>query len=1575
MLLLNRLLYFILLVPSLVNSSQINLYLTDWAIDNVNGVTLQHNCLYVATSINDEKNAPQILSYCMGEWPSRWSIHKSNFDRIFTFAELNRLQITSRQLYTWSAPIDLVERYQSYLNQLQVSNETSMGTQFFYNCTLLQFGPICQYSIDDYDPHQSSLNEIIAQFYSHGYKPTTFTCYVHLQCNRGPALSCLDWSEICDGKIDCVDGGHDEENCWQLEINDCGNDEYRCSNGQCIPYTFFRDDSLVPDCLDGSDEVSKFQDKRDNCDKSEPTFACEDVVCMINSQYFYSPFTSSCVKQRSELLLKAMFLHKPNSMSHLCWLAFMCVLHMQDNWIADECFPLCKNRACSGIIESTCPDMFYLPPIPILFNQVYFAYTNKNVEFSIFSSAIPHYICFNGQLCSQYFVKYESIMFNNTICYRPKDLGLYFRQERATWVHLYVTPLFKLLHTCYEMVDNSSALCNRSTMYQCINSSKCISRNRLNDGIIDCFYHDDEQLNMVNNTCLLERFIKHFKCIKTNQCISYRLVNDGTCHCREYWNGLCDDEFTDVHYARNHILFQIICDGFNELIPVIIDGRNETDETECEQWQCNNTYTRCDGFWNCLNGADEINCDSLGLLDCPLHHHICVSTETKRLTCLPIEKADDGQIDCLGGTDEPGLCRENHYLAADNNFYCKNDTRRTCLNYGHLCNRYDECEYGDDEQVCDTNRNFTIHGSVCFDNNAEMRSDVEKFFCERFIDTKKQRIVHFSLGIDRNSSINATKSNRKRILPHSFSRQTNKRCHRGFDLRVWLDKDQNLTTTTCLCPPSFYGDMCQYQNQRVSLTMQYRAFSDAWRTPFVLVVMVIDDSDERTIHSHEQFTYLPMRDCQIKFHSYLFYSTRPKNNSINYSVHIDIYEKLSLAYRGSWFLPLKFPFLSVHRLAVQLDIPHSVDSIKSCSDLQCVHGHCARYSNNQDGSSFCQCNQGWSGQYCTIPHTCTCSSDSLCVGISANNRSLCVCSINRFGPRCLLDNTLCELDQNTKCLHGGQCIPVDEHILSERKFTCICSKGFSGDRCEIPDSKIIVSFHKDILLSQAMLVHFIRVIDNALPERATTFKTIPVHQNSIIIYWSRPFHLVFIELFNKSYYLAVIQRAFSPSTTIIRKIKSSNRCEHITELFNKTIIKLHFLRRIKYYHVPCQRHSPKLSYFYDDIHLCLCNDHGLHRVANCFEFNHHLKSDCLGRSGCENEAQCFQDSLTCAQTSICICPTCFYGVRCQFSTSGFGLSLDSILGYHILPHHSILHQPYAVQISAVLTVIMVIAGLINGVLTLITFRSKKLREAGCGLYLIGSSITTILTMTLFGIKFWTLVSSQMSLTINRSFVYVQCLLIDFLLRICLSMDQWLNSCVAAERAITALKKVKFDKKQSKNVAKYVIVALLVLTISTAIHDPVHRRLFNDEDNDEKRIWCIVSYPFSFQLFNSVTYLFHFFIPFFINLISALIILKANARQRAIVRPHYTYQQLLREQFQQHNRLIIAPFILIILAFPRVILSLVSGCMKSAQDSWLFLIGYFISFIPPTFIFLVFILPSKLYKEEFRKAVKHYWKMI
>ncbi|CAF3547870.1 unnamed protein product [Rotaria sp. Silwood1] len=82
-----------------------------------------------------------------------------------------------------------------------------------------------------------------------------------------------------------------------------------------------------------------------------------------------------------------------------------------------------------------------------------------------------------------------------------------------------------------------------------------------------------------------------------------------------------------------------------------IDGRDETDENECEYWPCNNTYTRCDGLWSCKDGADEVNCPSS---TCPEFQHSCVFlNDTSTVSCLPIARAGDGIVDCLG--EKPSL--------------------------------------------------------------------------------------------------------------------------------------------------------------------------------------------------------------------------------------------------------------------------------------------------------------------------------------------------------------------------------------------------------------------------------------------------------------------------------------------------------------------------------------------------------------------------------------------------------------------------------------------------------------------------------------------------------------------------------------------------------------------------------------------------------------------------------------------------------------------------------------------------------------------------------------------------------
>ncbi|CAF4900439.1 unnamed protein product [Rotaria sp. Silwood1] len=742
-----------------------------------------------------------------------------------TFETLQRENITSQQLYLLSAPIDVIERYQAFLE----NSQSSVSTQIFNNCSELWFGEYCQYSfnltLSFYDIvraylfHMSLENDKLSK---------NETCYTFIECNRGPPPSCIDWREICDGKIDCLDDGRDEVDCEQLHMNECKEDEFRCSNGFCIPKEFFNDEPDYPDCIDRSDEQ--------------------------------------------------------------------------------------------------------------------------------------------------------------------------------------------------------------------------------------------------------------------------------------------------------------------------IDGSNYTDEMNCQDWPCNNAYTRCDGKWNCRNAVDEANC-----------------------------------------SDNP----------------CRPD--------GHPC-----------------------------------------------------------------------------ILP------------------------------------------------------------------------------------------------------------QPKDANQTYYIRIDIYNKEEKEYCVSIFYPIQYSFLPVHRLSLQVSVPIREVAIKSKKcPLKCLHGRCRHFWNSD--KYFCQCSDGYSGILCTMKNSCDCSSDSICVEV-VNNRSICVCPLDKFGPRCYLKRTLCN---SNSCSDNGRCI-VGEEKISETEHYCLCSQGYMGSRCEKSERKIEFLFVKTILLPQTIFIHFIDIpaeysvpSGQAAPDptQITMISKLKFHENSTFVYYGGRFHLIFVE-FYQNYYLALLQHNSTLPMNISTTIIPEHRCLSINELLPDHIQKLSQWNRAKHYHIPCQNHT-NLACFYDnDYFMCLCD---IDRYANCFKFNYHPAHNCLGYNYCENDGQCYVDNRTCPTTSACLCKECYYGGRCQFTTTGFGLSLDDILSYNIWPNVPFTRQPTVVKISTGLTTIMFGIAIINAIASIITFQTKQSLQIGAGLYLLASSITSCITMTMFTLKFLLLLLSQMSIITNDSFLLLNCICTDLFLKSFSVVGEWLSACVNIERVLAVRLGVKFNK--------------------------------------------------------------------------------------------------------------------------------------------------------------------------------------
>jgi hypothetical protein len=436
----------------IIATPRFNLYYTDLISQGNNA--FQHNCLRIVTNIRENNtfhtvwdaykretniNNSRIMSYCMNGFSSKFDVEeKTIYFSKLTFEELSKQNILGEQLYLWSAPIDLIENYQFYLNEFDLS----LSKEIFYNCTLPRFGPQCQYEFDYYS-NDLSLSELIDKYFrSNEYDPTTLICYKHLKCSS----SCLDWSEICDEKIDCIDGGLDEEHCWKLEINECNDNEYQCSNGQCIPKKFHRDGKNIFDCIDGSDETL-----------TDRSSGYEYTICK------GSPLTSSCVIKRKYLLIKSMFSMKDNSTSEECWFAIKCIF----NQLEPSDHELCANKSRLKIFLNTCPEMFYIPNYPILFGDVYIAGKKSQLEEMINSEIFNLYICYNHDAALNMF---SEILFNNRTCYNSDQFNFPVYEIGSAPI----TKYFKFIDNVYKTqtqyhlsLNYTSTICNRSSMYQC----------------------------------------------------------------------------------------------------------------------------------------------------------------------------------------------------------------------------------------------------------------------------------------------------------------------------------------------------------------------------------------------------------------------------------------------------------------------------------------------------------------------------------------------------------------------------------------------------------------------------------------------------------------------------------------------------------------------------------------------------------------------------------------------------------------------------------------------------------------------------------------------------------------------------------------------------------------------------------------------------------------------------------------------------------------------------------------------------------------------------------------------------
>jgi uncharacterized protein YxeA len=218
----------ILTLILIVTSGQILLYNTE------NNQTIEKfDCLYYISE-NGEK-----IPYCRRLKGNRSLVRDrkrcENQGEMKLFRSLLEQKIEPSYVLSWSSSIEMADIYANFFyNQSQIEPNDN---QFLCQCIKAgTFGKYCEYKLTH---NTQSFDEVLKiQFKQkkidswNTQRYGKILCYNTLRCNL--SILCLDWQEICDGIQRC-ESGIDEENCDLLEFNECEDDEFRCSNGMCIP--------------------------------------------------------------------------------------------------------------------------------------------------------------------------------------------------------------------------------------------------------------------------------------------------------------------------------------------------------------------------------------------------------------------------------------------------------------------------------------------------------------------------------------------------------------------------------------------------------------------------------------------------------------------------------------------------------------------------------------------------------------------------------------------------------------------------------------------------------------------------------------------------------------------------------------------------------------------------------------------------------------------------------------------------------------------------------------------------------------------------------------------------------------------------------------------------------------------------------------------------------------------------------------------------------------------------------------------------------------------------------------------
>ncbi|CAF4159127.1 unnamed protein product [Rotaria sp. Silwood2] len=975
---------------------------------------------------------------------------------------------------------------------------------------------------------------------------------------------------------------------------------------------------------------------------------------------------------------------------------------------------------------------------------------------------------------------------------------------------------------------------------------------------------------------------------------------------------------------------------------------------------------------------------------------------TENRPCIKLSKIGDDVSDCYGDLDERNILancygRQKGYdfncLTIENNLCittanlcystrclneedyticsyltkaCHGDLYFSCINQTCLkdvrCNGKIDCEYGEDEYWC---REDIVYRNDKFSHLLNLE--------------KLKHLLYYPPSIPINQSISNTVKNQQHSNYSSILiKKISQICNRGVAIFHYITQKW-----ICFCPSSYYGLYCNFFSDRITiithLDLTYYSIND--NTTIIKIVIsfyfheqlldfhqfhVTPTAERGDNYIKHKFSFLYARtDAMIKNKQRRYFNRTDIKQNHPYSIRFEAYEltrNLTVELLNVWQYPIYFDYLPAFRFAKVLRLNQTNDS---CVDTnRCgKNGFCHRLTNSNE-TYYCACKSGYYGVFCEyFDDRCSsfCSALSICKPQNFNKQALCICPLNHFGSTCHLKYNPCD---ELHCLNNGTCLTVHNYI-DIFEYKCLYPRKYYGKNCELEKFAVRIQFNITMTTKlsniRAALIHYYdltpKIFDLIIKEQQL-FNKIPQISTFDHDQTLSPL-LSIIRLYKEEYdpfmYLLYI-RENEKIINITIDLSKENYCPHTRLLFELSKSEFNLSISVSKYHQLCQSRS--ILCFHDDNYFCICQAN-FYRAA-CFRYD----STADRCAHCLLQGRCVQGQLKSVSDFLCVCSRCYYDHLCQYSTEVFSFTVDSLIAHDIISSR----KKISISLYVLISSLAFLLGFVNNICSFLTFKQPKPREYAAGNYLLILSIFNQCSLFILLVKIIHTVLNLNGNLFNTLLNLYMCKIISYLLSVLTRINYWLTSLITIHR----LGLVLYPTKLSIKSPKYAFIsATIVIFVLFVFH--IHELFFYKLIDDPKQIsatLCVPNYtPYQWSVYNRVNVMFHYLVPCTIQIITIVVLIIATARNKAKINTKHTQQKLIMNQLNINKELFITPIIILASALPQAILAFTYAC-KELVEPWQrysLLTTYFLSYSPQVLGFLLFVLPSTTYKEEFYKT--------